>query len=161
MIRKTILLLAIVICSISESRSQAFVRTIDLIRMNKPASTTGELNISQNQAIDTLISRYIISRGRIRTLEGTPGVEGFRIQIYSSSVRTAREESAKARAKFISIFGDIASYPQYQEPGYFMVRVGDYRTKTEAYKYLLMVRKEFPNAILVPTPINFPDLIKN
>jgi hypothetical protein len=38
-----------------------------------------------------------------------------------------------------------------------MVRAGDFRTRTEGHKYLLMVRKEFPNAYLVPAVINFPD----
>ena len=61
-------------------------------------------------------------------------MEGFRIQIYSSSNRNAREESNKARAEFISKFPDIVSYPLYAEPGYFKIRVGDFRTKTEATK---------------------------
>lgn len=85
---------------------------------------------------------------------------GYRIQIYRSSVRNAREESAKAIAEFINRFPDIRSYTQYQEPGYFMVRVGDYRTKLEGYKDLIMVRKEFPDAYPVPTTINYPDLHK-
>jgi hypothetical protein len=87
-------------------------------------------------------------------------MQGFRIQIYYSSVRDAREEAAKARAKFFEKFPDIVSYSQYQAPGWFMVRAGDYRTKTEGYKYLVMVRHDFPNAYLVPSVINFPDLIK-
>ncbi len=62
----------------------------------------------------------------------------------------------RARADFINKFPDIISYAQYQEPGYFMVRAGNYRTKTEGYKDLLAVRKEFPNAYLVPAVINFP-----
>ena len=85
---------------------------------------------------------------------------GYRIQIYSSNVRNAREESNKARAEFISTFPDIISYAMYAEPGYFIIRAGDFRSKTEGTKYLLSVRKEFPNAILVPDFINFPDLVK-
>jgi len=83
-------------------------------------------------------------------------MQGFRIQIYYSSVRNAREESAKVRADFINKFPDMISYAQYQEPGWFMVRVGNYRTKTECYKDLLLIREEFPNAYPVPTVINFP-----
>lgn len=82
---------------------------------------------------------------------------GYRIQIYYSSVRNAREESAKAIANFINEFPDIKPYTQYQEPGYFMVRVGDYRTKIEGYKDLIIIRKEYPNAYPVPSIIAFPD----
>ena len=58
----------------------------------------------------------------------------------------------------MSKFPDITSYQLYAEPGYFKVRVGDFRTKTEATKLFLLVSKEFPDAYLVPDIINFPDL---
>jgi hypothetical protein len=85
-------------------------------------------------------------------------MEGFRIQIYSSSNRNAREESNKAMAEFISKFPDIKPYSLYAEPGYFKIRAGDFRTKTEATRLYLIVSKEFPDAYLVPDFINFPDL---
>jgi len=85
-------------------------------------------------------------------------MEGFRIQIYSSSNRNAREESNKVMAEFISKFPDIKPSLLYAEPGYFKIRAGDFRTKTEATKLYLIVSKEFPDAYLVPDFINFPDL---
>jgi hypothetical protein len=155
MIRKAFLFLFIFVLSTGFCRSQSFVRTADLFSRSYVA---GQLNIFQSQAIDTLLSRNILSNRKQRTGEGGQGMQGFRIQIYYSSVRSAREESAKARAEFINKFPDLISYAEYQEPGWFMVRAGDYRSKTEGYKDLLMVRKEFPNAYLVPATINFPDL---
>jgi hypothetical protein len=157
MIRKTFLFFIILVLSVDFCKSQAFIRTNDLF---KRPDGTGKLYISQSQSVDTLISRYILANKKHTTPEGTLGMQGFRIQIYYNSVRNAREESAKARADFINKFPDIISYSQYQEPGWFMVRVGNYRTKTEAYKSLLRVRKEFPDAYPVPAIINFPDLIK-
>ena len=86
-------------------------------------------------------------------------MKGFRIQIYARNNRNAREESNKARSEFISKFPGIASYPTYENPGYFKIRVGDFRTKTEATKLFLIISKEFPDAYLVPNVyINFPDL---
>ncbi|MGD0342687.1 MAG: hypothetical protein ABSA76_13375 [Bacteroidales bacterium] len=137
--------------------SQPFTKTADIFRRNE---TAGKLNIIQNQAVDTLLSRYILSSKKQITMDGSQGMQGFRIQIYLSSVRNAREESAKARAEFINKFPDIISYAEYREPGWFMVRAGDYRSKTECYKDLLMIRRVFPNAYPVPAVINFPDLIK-
>jgi hypothetical protein len=157
MIRKTIIITVILVLSVDFCKSQAFVRTENLF---KRPEGVGTLNISQSQAVDTLISRYILANKKHTTPEGTLGMQGYRIQIYYNSVRNAREESAKTRAEFINKFPDIVSYSQYQEPGWFMVRVGDYRTKIEAYKYLLQIRKVFPNAYPVPAIINFPDLIK-
>lgn len=105
--------------------------------------------ITQDPAIDTLINRHILNNSRYN------GLEGFRIQIYSSSARNAREESARVRAEFISIFPDIPSYSRFDAPGYYKIRAGDFRTKTEGTKYLLMVRRSFPDAYLVPDIINF------
>jgi hypothetical protein len=154
-LRRALIPAFLLIVSCGFCSAQAFIKTTDLFR--RPDYRAGELNIDQDPAIDTLLSRYILASKKNRTIEGTQGMEGFRIQIYYSSVRQAREESAKARAEFINKFPDIVSYAQYQEPGYFMVRAGDFRTRTEGHKYLLMVRKEFPNAYLVPAVINFPD----
>ena len=87
-------------------------------------------------------------------------MEGFRIQIFNSSEKNARETSGKVRAEFMSKFPDIISYASFDRPGYYKIRVGDYRTRIEGTKYLLMVRKVFPDAYLVPDVINFPDLNK-
>ena len=40
-------------------------------------------------------------------------MDGFRIQIYNSPNRNAREESGKVRAEFMSKFPDIVSYPPF------------------------------------------------
>lgn len=160
MVKKIFLVLVMLFFTVNFCRSQAFIRTADLLRRSERGAGTGSLNIIQDQAIDTLLSRYILSNKKLRTIEGTQGIQGFRIQIYYSSVRNAREESARARADFINKFPDIISYAQYQEPGYFMVRAGNYRSKAEGYKDLLAVRREFPDAYLVPAVINYPGLIK-
>jgi hypothetical protein len=152
MVRRIFLFLIFLVPAAGSSFSQGFISTSELFKRQGG----GNLNIMQDRAIDSLISRYIISNRKIRTTEGTQGMHGFRIQIYYSSVRNAREESAKVRADFINKFPDMISYAQYQEPGWFMVRVGNYRTKTECYKDLLLIREEFPNAYPVPAVINFP-----
>jgi len=157
MFRKTVLVCLVFLLPAGFCSSQAFIKTTDLFKRQESA---GKLNIIQDQAIDTLLSRYIISGKKQRTMDGNQGMPGFRIQIYYSSVRNAREESARTRAEFISKFPDIISYVEYREPGWFMVRVGDYRSRVECYKDLMMIKKTFIDAYPVPTVINFPDQIK-
>ena len=159
MIRKIILLVVIILLQNGLCKSQSVVRTDDLFK--RPYDQSGELTIDQDMALDTLLSRYILASKQKITPEGSRGMEGFRIQIYYSSVRIARDESAKVRAEFMNKFPDIVSYAQYREPGYFMVRAGDYRTKTEGFRDLMRVRKVFPDAYFVPAIINFPDQGKN
>jgi hypothetical protein len=158
MIRKSFFVLLILVFSTVFVRSQSIVSSSDLFKTTNGNSRCGRLNIIQDPAIDTLISRYILGYKNLEERNGYAGMEGFRIQIYSSSKRNAREESAKARAEFMSRFPDIVSYPLFAEPGYYKIRVGDFRTKTEATRLFLLISKVFPDAYIVPDIINFPDL---
>lgn len=136
--------------------AQTFFRTANLFPVKSGGSRSGNLNIIQDLRVDTLVSRYVMGN---KFREGD--MDGFRIQIYSNSNRNAREESNKVRAEFMVAFPDIPSYAKYREPGYFLIRAGDFRTKVEGTKYLYLIRKKYPNAYLVPDIINFPDIIKN
>jgi hypothetical protein len=155
MIRKFFLLSVILGFSSIFVRSQSVFNTADLFR--RTDTNSGQLNINQDPALDTLIGRYILKYKNLEDKNGYAGMEGFRIQIYSSSNRNAREESGKAKAEFMNMFPDIASYQLFAEPGYYKIRVGNYRTKTEAIKQYLMISKAFPDAYIVPDIINFPD----
>lgn len=141
--------------------SQAYVKTTDLFKRPGDNSSAGQLVINQNPAIDSLISRYILISKKIYKENNYYGMDGYRIQIYGSSNRNAREESNKARAEFMNKFPDIVSYPKFADPGYFKIRVGDFRTRTEAMKLFLIISREFPDAFIVRDVINFPDQIKN
>ncbi len=138
--------------------AQSFIKTADLFKRPDDNSRTGALNITQEPALDSLISRYILMSKKTYQEKDYYGLSGFRIQIYASSNRNAREEANKARAVFISKFPDIVSYLLYQDPGYFKIRVGDFRTRTEATKLFLLISKEFPDSYIVPDIIQFPDL---
>jgi hypothetical protein len=158
MIRNSIFVVLIFLLTSIIAEAQGFIRTTDLFAGQGSGHGSGRLRIVQDPAIDTLISRYIMINKEIYSTYGHFGMDGFRIQIYNSSNRNAREESNKARALFMSKFPDIVSYPLYAEPGYFKIRVGDFRTKAEATKLFMLVSRDFPDAYLVPDIINFPDL---
>jgi hypothetical protein len=140
-------------------RSQTIVSTSDLFKRYDTSPQAGRLNIIQNPALDTLLNRYILGFRNLEAKNG-PGMEGFRIQIYRKNIRNAREESNSIRALFMSRFPDLTTYQLYQDPGYFIIRVGDFRTKTEATRLFVLINreKEFKDAAyIVPDIINFPD----
>jgi hypothetical protein len=155
MIKRALLFLSLFVFIGNISEAQMFIRTSDLFPQKITTPGSGELNIDQNLQVDTLISRYILGN---KFLNG--GMEGFRIQLYRKSTRTAREESNKVRADFMVEFPDIPSYAEYEKPGYFLVRVGDFRNQLEGAKTLALIKKKFPQAYPVPCVINFPDLNK-
>jgi hypothetical protein len=160
MFKKVFLFLGLLISVLPVSEAQVFFKTADLFRIPYSDKQSGHMNIIQEPSVDTLVSRYILANKMLK--QGNEGdMEGYRIQIYRSSNRNARDESNKVRAEFMIEFPDIPSYAKYAEPGYFLVRAGNFRTKMEGTKWLYNIRRKYPNAYLVPDIIYFPDLIKN
>jgi hypothetical protein len=157
MIRKLILALIILTITTGIGRTQSIIKTSDLFSTAETNNGMGKLKIIQDPALDTLISRYILGNKMLRDKYTYLGMEGCRIQIFNSSNRNAREESGKVKAEFITKFPDIKAHELFENPGYFKVRVGDFRSKTEATKLFLEISKEFPDAYTVPDFINFPE----
>ena len=80
--------------------------------------------------------------------------DGYRVQIHFG------QEKAKAlevKSKFTSENNEAPAYFDYQQP-YFKVRVGDFRTKLEAYKFLQEIQNDFPGSFIVHDLIELPPL---
>ena len=106
----------------------------------------GEVTIHQDNRLDVLLSRFQkVNRSR-------KGMWGYRIQIYFGSGRNAREDAYKAKANFLSEFSGIPAYVLYQTP-FYKVRVGDYRTKREAYILYTQIHRYFRDAYITPPGI--------
>ena len=67
----------------------------------------------------------------------------IRIQIYSGS----RSGAETAMASFQALFLDLPSEMKYETPNY-KIWVGKFRTKIEADRTLIRIKKEYPNAFL-------------
>jgi len=80
---------------------------------------------------------------------------GYRIQIHFGN---EREKAKEIKTKFLQAFPEIPAYDSYQSPN-FRVRVGDYRSKLEATKYLKQISTSFPSSFIVTDNIKYPKLI--
>jgi hypothetical protein len=79
---------------------------------------------------------------------------GYRIQIYFGGIR---QKASEVKLEFTSKFPDVASYLTYQQPN-FKVRVGDYRNRFEAQKFLKEIDPFFPSSFIVPDEVKLPPL---
>ncbi len=140
---KSFLLFLGVISVLQICNAQEFIKTSALFANTSQDNKAGTLNIIQDPAVDTLISRYIYANRYIG------GMVRFRIQIFRSGERNAQEEANKVNARFMTEFPEIHSETLFERPNWFLVRVGNYRTKVEGTKQLFLVRKKFPNAYMV------------
>ncbi len=119
----------------------------DLLKSLKRGGSQNHISIRTDSLLDVNYYKLLSSNSNIT------GVPGFRIRIYSESGIGAKEEQQRVRASFLSNFPEIDAYYDYDEP-YFKVYVGDCRTRSEALKLYDLIKKKFPNPILVEDYIN-------
>ena len=81
--------------------------------------------------------------------------QGYRLQIHFGN---ERDKARDIKTKFLQAFPDIPAYDSYQSPN-FRVRVGDFRTRLEATKYLKQISSSFPSSFIVSDNIKYPKLI--
>ncbi len=75
-------------------------------------------------------------------------LDGFRIQIYSGSGVNSKQEASDAQARFSSLYPDEKIYIIYNAP-FWRVRVGDYRSKSEALPLLGTIKANFAGSYIV------------
>ena len=99
----------------------------------------------------------VVEDPRIATLKETYQssfkLKGYRIQIHSGN---KRQPAKQARAKFMKLHNEIATHETYQQPNY-KIRVGDFKSKIEALKFLKEITSDFPNSFIVSDNISFRD----
>lgn len=117
--------------------------------LNRDIATHGIIVLQQDKQVDNLLSKH----ARINKSDNK--IQGWRIQIYNSSGKEARDEANEYRNKFLSKYPNLRAYLVYQPP-YFKIRVGDYLTKPDAFRLYKEILTEFPVSYLVPDKINFP-----
>ena len=77
---------------------------------------------------------------------------GYRIQIYSNSGPSARENAIKEQSKFLTLYQETSSYTKWSYPNW-CVRVGDFRTKLEALEFHLAIRELYPASFIISDEI--------
>ena len=80
----------------------------------------------------------------------TNGVyDGYRIKIH---LVPDKDVAPETKTKFMNDFPEISAYEEYQQPN-FVVVVGDFRTRLEAYESLKKIESSFPGAFIVKDKI--------
>ncbi len=104
--------------------------------------------ILSNPYIDSLMAATKLQA------EKDPIIKGFRVQVMAAGNRA---DVNKAKGQFYGMFPDIKTFVIYQQPN-FKLRVGNFRSKTEAYKAWKEITKYFPGAFITPDEIKMSEL---
>lgn len=102
--------------------------------------------VEASPTLNALVARDRYLKRQIETLPG------YRIHIYAG---TNREQAWNAKRKALGAFPETVSYLDYTVPNY-VVRLGDFIDRDEAYIFLRETRRYFPGAFLVTADVKVP-----
>ena len=108
-----------------------------------------ELSVNQDPCVKKMLKWHIENNKK------RDGVEGYLVEIFFSSAMNAKEIAKEKKVKFLSLYPNYNVHIIYSAPN-FRVRIGDFRTKSEALKLYKKIKKDYPGAFIVPGIIDFP-----
>lgn len=108
---------------------------------------SAKVEIIQDYKIKQLLEKHVEINSRIP-------IKGYRVKIHFG---TDKNKAKEVKGSFIAKFPDVPAYEKYDQPN-FNIRVGDFRTKLEAYKFLKEIQADFPAAFIVQDEIELPAL---
>lgn len=110
------------------------------------AKDTGKVVISADGRVAAMQQKYADSQnGKIK---------GYRVQIHFGNEKNKAKD---IKSKFLTKHNEMRAYDIFESP-YFKIRVGDFRTKLEAYKFMKEISESFPGAFIVSDYIELPEL---
>ena len=98
-------------------------------------------------AILNVIQKHTEAWQKVKT------VSGYKIQIGALSGSQSRLKAIETKETFGRLFPAIECYLSYAEPN-FRIRVGDFRSRLEAFRYLDKIQQHFPGAFIVKENIS-------
>jgi len=119
----------------------------DAYQIESEREGLSQLNINKDYRLDKLVDWHIQNNKR------RDGIEGYRVEIFFST--NDKQKALDKEVEFLSKYPDYEVHVLFMSPN-FRVRVGDFRTKSEAWKLLKEIEKDYSAAFVVKDNINFP-----
>jgi hypothetical protein len=121
------------------ARYATFLFTFFLIIFNNKISAQDNQAVTQSK-----VKQLIEKKAEYHRLTNGER-DGYRIKIHFG---VDREAAKNVRTKFNLDFPDLVAYENYQQP-YFVILVGDYNTKLDAYASWKKIKNSYPSAFIV------------
>ena len=107
------------------------------------AQEIGTVQVTKDPQIDSLIAKRLALSKNSRS-GGSIEVSGLRVQVFSG---LERQQAYAEQAKFKVRFPANNTYISYVQPNY-RVRVGDFRTRLEAEKFMIELKRYYSSMFI-------------
>jgi hypothetical protein len=124
-----------------------------------PSNSSEKRTIEKNESYEVISDKRLKElENRIITInENKKTIEGYRLQLFSSSGPNSFNQANEVQTQFLIIYNDVPAYVVHKKPA-FKVRVGDFRTRLETERFFIELKENFPDAFIVKDDINLPRL---
>ena len=100
------------------------------------ANAQGRITVTGDVAVNQMVEKHIELNNKVKT------IPGYRVQIASFSGATSKANAFNLRDKFMLDYPSTQAYIVFDEPN-FKVKVGDFRTRLEAYAFLQQIKEVY------------------
>ena len=119
------------------------------VRAQHADSAAGKIEIIQDPRVETLMDKHTQINQSIKT------IDGYRIQLFSDSGNNSKTKAHAVQDEFLVKYPEIRVYLTFKSPNY-KVRIGDFRTKLDAQRFLIEITPDYSNAFIISDQINLP-----
>lgn len=105
------------------------------------AAQRGKVSLVGDVAVAQMVEKHIELNNRVKT------IPGFRVQIASFSGANSKTNAFELREKFMADYPQVQVYIVFDEPN-FKVKVGDFRSRLEAYAFLQQIKGSYKGYIV-------------
>jgi len=105
--------------------------------------------VIQDSRVDALVMKHIRINQHFQT------INGFRVQLFSDSGNNSKNKAQAVYDAFVLKYPETGAYLSFKSPNY-KVRIGDFRTRLDAQRFLIELTVDYPNAFIVEEPIHLP-----
>lgn len=102
---------------------------------------------TQDSLVKILMNRHVAINQAKKTMPG------YRVQIYFGPQRL---KATEVKIDFLHIYPNVGAYLVYHQPN-FKIRVGDFKTRLEAMKFLKELQPLYSTAFLVKDDVKLPE----
>ena len=106
-----------------------------------PLMASAQVKVVGDVAVTQMVERHVELASKVKT------IPGYRVQIASFSGANSKTLAFEMRDRFIADYPEAQAYIVFDEPN-FKVKVGDFRTRLEAYAFLQEIKEFYKGYII-------------
>ena len=100
-----------------------------------------QVHVTGDVAVSRMVEKHVELNSRVKT------IPGYRVQIASFSGVNSKNSAFELRDKFNVDYPEVQVYIVFDEPN-FKVKVGDFRSRLEAYAFLQQIKELYKGYII-------------